>query len=147
MPPASVEGVRRPSKADTPVLPGTVVVPAKAVAPTRLQLRWVSDPEGGTGYRCYYELVIALDENDIRRDQVGPRGGKRPDRAAVVVPLSDTGRSSSGRPCYLASDQGGEILAYDAPHRDGRHAEWDAGKLGGLPIYVVTVGGLYLQRA
>jgi hypothetical protein len=124
-----------------------VVVAKKDLAPTRLQLRWTEDERGECVYRCYYELVLPLGESDLRREQQGPRGGKRPDRTALVVPIADTGRNSTASPGTLVGEGGVVFAFFDAPYRDGRHAEWDAAHLGDLPIYMVTVDGVYLKRA
>lgn len=129
-----------PRSFSLPVFAGTRKVASNEVAPTRLQLRWTADDTGEAQYRCHYELVLALDPKDTRREQYGPRGGRRKDREAQVVALGSSGRNSTAPPCELAGH-----LYFDAPRYDGRHAEWDAAKLGGLPVYVITLDGVYLQ--
>jgi hypothetical protein len=131
-----------PPSSALPVFAGTMKVAPADVAPTRLQLRWTEDDTGEASYRCHYELVLALDSSDIRREQYGPRGGRQPDRVNQVVPIRSSGRNSLVPPCEMDGH-----LYYDAPRYDGKHAEWDAAKLGGLPVYVITLDGVVLQDA
>lgn len=133
-------------KRNPATLVDTAVVRKKDVAPTRLQLRWAEDEESPGRYICHYELVLALDQHDIRRERHGPRGGRRPDAVCQIVPMGRTSRGANVEPCHMPCD-GKLLLSYDVPYRDGAHALFDAAKLGGLPVYVVTVGGVYLRRA
>lgn len=93
---------------------------------------------------CHYELVLPLEEHDIRREVYGPRGGRqKQDRTELVVAMKPpTVRSCSAVPCTVKNT--GERYA-DDPIRDGPHAIWDSAKLGGLPIYVVAPDGLFLE--
>lgn len=110
----------------------------------RLQLRW----EANTGdsrysWLCHYELVLPLDKYDIRGEQEGPRGGRRPNLTELLVPIKEpTLRGSNGTPCTA---QDGSRY-YDAPYRDGAHAAWDAKVLGGLPIYVIATDGMAFSK-
>lgn len=113
---------------------------AKLPAP-RLQLRWLpSELRPGFGWECHYELVLPLRESDIRGEQEGPRGGKRPNLKELVVPIKEPSlRGGASVPCTISSN--GDRF-YDAPYRDGAHAQWDAEALGMLPIYVIAPDGM-----
>lgn len=89
---------------------------------------------------CHYELVLPLGEYDVRREVYGPRGGRRPDRTELVVPIKPpTVRSCQATPCTVTNT--GQRYA-DDPIRDGPHARWDSALLGGLPIYVIAPDGM-----
>lgn len=100
----------------------------------RLQLRWTPmKPESGYQWACYYELVVPLRDGDIRRG-----GSRSSNPTTLVVPMRRKClRGSRNEPMI---GPGGELYA-DTPYRDGRHAEWDAAELGGIPIYVVALDG------
>lgn len=129
---------------DTTMLPlgrGTRRVSREEVrGTTHLRLRWTL---GENEYVCHYELVMALDKDDIRREvyKNGEDTGKR--RIQKVVKLDFTCRGSGRDPCVMWPEP---HLFYDPPFRDGAHAKWDAVKLGNLPIYVVALDGTYLQE-
>lgn len=116
---------------------------SKLPAP-RLQLRW--EPftgKPGFQWQCHYELVIPLGKYDIRAEQTGPRGGKRPDLTELVLAIKEPSiRGSDGVPC-TAQDG---TRYYDAPYRDGAHAKWDAKVLGNPPIYVIAPDGMAFQQ-
>lgn len=105
----------------------------------RLQLRW--EPNQGTKrypserypWTCRYELVMPLRDGDIRGDE-----GKKKRRQLTVRMGVKTLRGSDCEPMYRWPTN--EFFA-DAPYRDGRHAEWDANALGGIPIYVIGIDG------
>ena len=110
----------------------------------RLQLRW--EPFKGSTpcmWQCHYELVIPLDPHDIRAEQEGPRGGRRPSLKELVVPMKKPTIRGGGRiPC---TDTDGNRF-YDDPYRDGVHAVWDSKLLGDLPIYVIAPDGMAFER-
>jgi hypothetical protein len=107
----------------------------------RLQLRWApSTRKAGFNWECHYELVIPLDKYDIRAEQEGPRGGKRPPLKEMVIPMKGPSlRESQGVPC---TDQFSGQRYYDAPDRDGAHAMWDAKLIGNPPIFVIAPDGV-----
>jgi len=117
----------------------------------RIQLRWAEN-DGKHGYSvseykwlCHYELVIPLDEFDIRREVHGPRGGiKKRTELVMAVKEPSARSSSSGYPPCTGGD--GKIRYYDAPFRDGPHALWDAKHLGNPPIYVIAPDGMAFER-
>lgn len=86
----------------------------------RIQFRWARGHEKATDFmpwHCTYELVIPLQETDIRR------GDDEPKRDELVVTLGGGTLSSSGS-CF-------------PPFRDGAHAHWDMDALGVvLPVLV-----------
>lgn len=110
----------------------------------RLQLRWKPETEGGGKvWLCHYELVLPLRENDIRAEQEGPRGGRRPNLKELVVPIKEpTIRGCNAIPCSALDGS----RYYDAPYRDGAHAQWDAAALGDLPIYVIAPDGVAFSK-
>lgn len=85
----------------------------------RLQLRWECH-----GDICHYELILPLQEYDVRRDEADVKRSR-----LMAVPLGLTRRSPSGPPTT-------ELGGLDRPIRDGKHIEWDAKALG-LPAYVI----------
>lgn len=104
-----------------------------------LQLRWTVN-DGSTGWRsdgwlCHYELVIPLDENDIRRED---EDGNDVQPEIIVALKPPTWRGGSIEPC--SNDE------YDAPFRDGAHALWDSAKLGDIPIIVIGLDGKRFYR-
>lgn len=104
----------------------------------RLQLRWTPSEHPGWTWACHYELVLPLDKYDIRAEQEGPRGGKRPSLTELVVPIKAPSlRSGGSTPCTA---QNGDRYC-DTPFRDGAHAQWDAKVLGEPPIYVIAPDG------
>jgi hypothetical protein len=118
---------------------------AEKLPAPRLQLRW----EKFTGdsrewdWMCHYELVIPLDRYDIRAEQEGPRGGRRPPLRELVVRMKPPSvRGSTATPCTA---QDGSRY-YDDPFRDGAHAQWDAKHLGNPPIYVIAPDGMAFLR-
>ncbi|MBH2008343.1 MAG: hypothetical protein I8H71_01450 [Xanthomonadaceae bacterium] len=113
---------------------------AKKLPAPRLQLRWepFSEERSGYNWQCHYELVIPLDKFDIRAEQEGPRGGRRAALKELVVPIKPPSmRSTNGVPCTAPDG----TRYYDAPYRDGAHAQWDAAVLGNPPIYVIAPDG------
>lgn len=117
----------------------------KALLPApRLQLRWEKfSDDSRYDWQCHYELVLPLDQYDIRGEVEGPRGGKRPNLTELAVPIKEpTVRRSNGVPC-IAQDG---TRYYDAPYRDGAHASWDAKVLGDLPIYVIAPDGMCFSK-
>jgi hypothetical protein len=107
----------------------------------RLQLRWERDDphvdsEGWLKWKCFYELVIPLRENDIRSDVTEEEPTK-------VVLIGVTPRRSMRSPCML--DEGG--YWFDTPLRDGAHALWDAEHLGNLPVVCIAVDGTVIEQS
>lgn len=115
------------------------------MAEARLQLRWERAPDdaghfGGPSWYCHYELVLPLQEHDIRRE--GEDGADV--RSEIVVPIKGpTLRGSTKKPCWSDEDN---IYVFDAPYRDGAHANWDADLLGGLPIVCVAPDGTTIPK-
>ena len=98
---------------------------------TRLELRWRQIPRDEDGYTmvCDYELVLELDELDIRGEVYDDDGGLvRRDREKR---LTLGGTRTTGNTQRLLRN--GEI---DTPFRDGSHILWDALKLK-IPAFVV----------
>lgn len=118
---------------------------SKATLPApRLQLRWAPSTDSRRQWMCHYELVMPLDKCDIRAEQEGPRGGKRPKLKEFVVPMKPpTCRDGNAAPCQTWPDK---KPYYDPPFRDGAHAQWDAALLGDLPIYVIAPDGTPFKR-
>ncbi|OUM00529.1 hypothetical protein [Variovorax sp. JS1663] len=105
----------------------------------RLQLRWEANPDQGIySWLCHYELVLPLDEHDIRRevyDDEGEMTGKVDEMVIAIKP--PTKRGGGGVPC--ASMEGERY--FDPPFRDGVHANWDAKHLGNPPIFAIAPDG------
>lgn len=98
---------------------------------TCLELRWVRQESKQYPWRCDYNLVIGLDDNDCRceiyKDDllVGLR-------TSQVVKLGSSQHTHDKSP-YLDGDR--EICI---PFRNGAHAKWDSKKLGGIPVYAIV---------
>lgn len=105
----------------------------------RLQLRWEKHQSGRHQWRCFYELVIRLDEYDIRRESEGTEDLPRETwpRELIVQMGGATSRDGNHVPCTSVD---GTRYA-DSPFRDGAHARWDAKQLGDLPVYVIAPDG------
>jgi hypothetical protein len=100
---------------------------------THLRLRWEKAPVGEGEWLCHYELVLALDQYDMRREIVGDDGEQIADVPFIVLRMGRTAQRGSNRsPCNDG---------WDPPFRGGAHAKWDAAKLGDLPIYCISPGG------
>ena len=120
----------------------------------RLQLRWEGGEEKSRftdmwgkehvdrEWRCFYELVMPLDEFDIRHEiwKDGEQVGTR-DELVIAMGEGCTKRGATKVPCDL--DDGTQYA--DDPFRDGAHAQWDAKLLGGLPVYVIAPDGIALK--
>lgn len=115
-----------------------------ALPAPRLQLRWApSTRRREYPWECHYELVLPLREHDIRREVFDDDGEVVRKVSEVVVPMKEPSLRSGDRvPCQ---EQDGTCI-YDAPYRDGAHAQWDAAALGGLPIYVIAPDGRAFKR-
>jgi hypothetical protein len=74
---------------------------------------------------CDYELILPLEEHDIRRK----RG-----RNYLAIKLGSTMRGSSAE------------VQDDAPYRDGAHASWDGKSLGNPPVFVIGSDGIARER-
>ncbi len=112
------------------------------IMPTpRLQLRWAKDEDYQLGnWLCHYELVLPLQDGDVRREVYNDDREITGHINEFVVPIvKPTRRTSSATPCTSYWD-GSRFR--DTPMRDGKHAEWDAAALGGLPVYVIAPDGM-----
>lgn len=129
--------------------PGTTgnAQPSPALPAPRLQLRWlVNDGERqfnwrpeDTEWKCEYELVLPLQEYDVRREIYDEDGEQVGERSELVVALKGaTIRGGGTEPCW---DRHAFKWYADTPFRDGVHASLDAAVLGGLPVYVIAVDG------
>lgn len=91
---------------------------------------------------CHYELVLPLGEHDIRREMYDKHGNlKKKERTELVAALKEPSLRNGSSPC-LAHDG---TRYYDAPYRDGKHAQWDAKLLGDLPIYCIAPDGMAFE--
>lgn len=111
----------------------------------RLQLRW-QENDGNHGFKvheyswiCHYELVLPLGDGDVRRESCAPKGVKQITELVAPIKSPSARASSSAFPPCTSGD--GKQRYYDAPWRDGVHAEIDARLLGGLPVYVIAPDG------
>ena len=104
----------------------------------RMQLRWEASTNPEYQWQCHYELVIALDKYDIRRNiYKNPR--------ELVIPMKSPGfRNTSSKYPPCTSGDGKERYA-DTPYRDGAHAKWDAIQLGDPSIFVIAPDGMAFQ--
>lgn len=122
--------------------------PQKLPAP-RLQLRWERNDGSvrhcsGVHYEwlCHYELVLPLDQYDIRREvwKDGEEVGRCDE---LVIPMKGPSmRGGSNTPCETRDGS----RYYDDPFRDGAHAQWDAKVLGNPPIYVIAPDGTAFSK-
>lgn len=110
----------------------------------RLQLRWAESTDARYTWMCHYELVLPLDKWDIRGEQEGPRGGRRPNLTELVVPIKPPSCRNSSNPNPPCTGIDGKRY-YDAPYRDGAHAIFDAKVLGNPPIYVIATDGIAFE--
>lgn len=113
---------------------------AEKLPTPRLQLRWTpSTLKRDYRWECHYELVILLDEFDVRREAYrdGRQLKKKLPRELAIAMKGPSLRESSETPC-TAMD--GTRYA-DTPFRDGAHATWDAVQLGCPPIFVIAPDG------
>lgn len=95
----------------------------KAKLPTpRIQLRWKESKDTGyqdTGYQweCHYELVILLDEYDVRREVYkNGRELKRKLPRELVIPMKTPSRRNSSSPHPPCTAMNGTRYA-DTPFR------------------------------
>jgi hypothetical protein len=102
----------------------------------RLEITWepLNPPRDGSNSIAYYELVLPLDELDIRNTDRKParkRTTKRvyKDREGNLrIPLGGT---------YSSATMESHFRSLHTPFRDGAHAQWDGKKLN-LPAYVIA---------
>lgn len=117
-------------------------MPKQKLPAPRLQMRWTSAKKQ-TGFDdewlCHYELVLPLEEQDIRAWQQGPRGGRRPHLKELVIPI---GKPTSYRNNHVPCGSDGGIRFYDDPCMDGDCAKRHAAMLGNLPIFVIAPDGM-----
>lgn len=107
----------------------------------RLQLRWTeNEPNQIDNWLCHYELVLPLQDGDVRREVCNDDREIIGHVSELTVPICGaTRRASSATPCTSYWD-GSRYR--DTPLRDGKHSEWDAAALGGLPVYVIAPDGM-----
>ncbi|WP_036291950.1 hypothetical protein [Methylosinus sp. PW1] len=101
----------------------------------RLQLRW--EHTGSEPYNriCYYELVLPIGKDDIRRSD-----GKEDESGFCVIDLGAS-RSDSERAFETTP------LEWLDPYRNGCHAIWDSEALGFIPIFLIAPDGKWVQYA
>ena len=118
---------------------------AKLPAP-RLQLRWEPLQRARYQWQCNYELVILLDEWDVRREiyKNGQQLKKKLPRECAI-PMKGPSLRCTGSNFPPCTSHDGKLRYADEPFRDGAHARWDAIQLGDLPIYVVAPDGMTFQ--
>ncbi|MDX4957865.1 hypothetical protein [Delftia acidovorans] len=118
----------------------------KKLPAPRLQLRWMlSAADPAHQWECHYELVMPLRGGDIRAERIGPRGGKLSALKELAIPMKPpTLRGGKSTPCTCPFKG---TRFYDAPYRDGAHAQWDAAALGNLPLFVIAPDGMAFSHA
>lgn len=96
-------------------------------------MRWrkIVDPDG-YNWACDYDLVLELDELDIRGEVWGDDEEILERRTEKRLTLGGC-RSSRGRSPHYPED------GIETPYRDGAHIRWDQKRLG-LPMFVVCEG-------
>lgn len=118
----------------------------KKLPAPRLQLRWTprsADP--AHQWECHYELVMPLGSSDIRAERFGPRGGRLSSLKELAISMKPpTLRGGTSTPCTCPFKG---TRFYDAPYRDGAHAQWDAAALGNLPLFVIAPDGMAFSHA
>lgn len=116
-----------------------------ALPAPRLQLRWAASTlRPGYNWECHYELVLPLDEFDVRAERETEDGEPLPKLQELVIPIKGPSLRGSDRvPCQ---DIGGGARFYDAPYRDGAHAMWDAKLIGNPPIFVIAPDGMAFAK-
>lgn len=72
-------------------------------------------------WTCVYELVLPLQDGDIRRK-------KKKNELALEIGRTFTSTGRSVAPDYL-------------PFRDGAHAQWDSKALHDIPIFIISPDG------
>lgn len=94
----------------------------------RLQFRWEHKQHtcSNLEFTCWYEMVFALHEHDVRNDDKQGFG---------VVELGSTAVGGGTPPWERGA------LGDATPFRDGVHAKWDRKQFGGWPIYVIAPDG------
>lgn len=114
----------------------------------RLQLRWipatVETRKRGYNWECHYELVMPLNDYDIRAEQYDENDELMEEKLKefAVAMKCPSARQTEGTPCTtMAGDR-----YYDSPFRDGAHAYWDAKLIGNLPIFVIAPDGMAFKR-
>lgn len=112
----------------------------------RLQLRWVQSADQRWDWECHYELVILLEEWDIRRDVYDKDGNiidKLPREYAIPMKTPSYRSNYGGIPPCTAPDRKTRLA--DTPFRDGVHANLDSKQLGGIPVYVIAPDGVFFE--
>lgn len=115
----------------------------KATLPTpRMQLRWKESQDTGYQWECHYELVILLDEYDVRREVYkNGRELKRKLPRELAIPMNTPSQRNSSSLYPPCTGGDGQSRYADTPYRDGAHAKWDALQLGCPPIFVIAPDG------
>lgn len=106
---------------------------------TRLELRWSkvdeTDERGTWNYRCDYQLVLELDQWDMRGEVYDDDGNLVRRERQKVLTLGGCRSDRSRSPLDLG------IREIDTPFRDGAHIQWDHLALGkAVPMFVVAEG-------
>lgn len=92
----------------------------------RIELRWRAVSTDWAKSKCDYNLVLPLREGDYRRTK---------SKSVLVKKMHTTNIESMGSNlCPLGED------FIRTPPTDHAQAIWDAGALGGLPVYAVCEG-------
>lgn len=110
---------------------------AEPLPAPRLQLRWRKPTKRELArdsvahinkfrWTCEYEIVLPLQENDIRRSKK---------RTELKLRIGRT-FMSTGQP----------LTVFDPPFRDGAHAHWDSKALGDIPVYVINPDGSAIKQ-
>ena len=114
---------------------------------SRAYLLFTYLPIGGHSWLVFYELVLPLEELDIRGTFENPSvesPGDAPDSRTVYLAKDNSMRLPLGRTevtAYEGYPMRGENISL--PFRDGAHAQWDRERLGGLAVYAKTPTALY----
>ena len=99
----------------------------------RMQLRWSPSTKGERraswcevpgvqAWTCRYELVLPLQNGDIRRGRSGTA-----EDDFLIIPMGQT-TTMGDEPWHM-------------PFRDNAHSREDAAALGGLPVYLIDAKG------
>ena len=110
------------------------IINGSEMSPTHLELRWVRQFNSEYPWRCEYNLVLALDKYDIRREIYGDSGIEGTTNQ-IVFSLGGCQRTGDWSPLHN-NGQPGVYL----PFRDLSHITWDSAKLNNLPMYVTCDG-------
>lgn len=113
--------------------------PESELPRTRLELRWreiaETNDRGSWNYQCDYQLVLELDQWDMRGEVYDDDGNLVRRERQKVLTLGGCRSDRSRSPLDLG------IREIDTPFRDGAHIQWDHLALGkAVPMFVVAEG-------